>query len=65
MSELGLTEIKGDLIEANARASGDFRTIQVKLDPYDKHVYPIVVDLDCTYVVSHDTCKASRIRTTS
>lgn len=52
MSELAFADIKGSLIEIHDRIPGEFRTIQVKCDLHDEKVRPIVIELDCKYVVS-------------
>ncbi|KAL2277848.1 hypothetical protein FJTKL_15138 [Diaporthe vaccinii] len=52
-SELDFEEIKGNLIEVNNTAPGEFRTIQVKRDLGEKQARPIVIELDCKYVDFH------------
>ncbi|KAG6353490.1 hypothetical protein INS49_005671 [Diaporthe citri] len=52
-SELDFEEIKGNLIEVNATAPGEFRTIQVKRDLSEKQARQIVIELDCKYVDFH------------
>lgn len=37
----------------NNTAPGEFRTIQVKRDLSEKQARPIVIEMDCKYVVSH------------
>ncbi|KAK7697379.1 hypothetical protein SLS64_013570 [Diaporthe eres] len=52
-SELDFEGIKGDLIEVNDTAPGEFRTIQVKRDLSEQQARPIVIELDCKYVDFH------------
>lgn len=53
MSELGLEDTYGDLIEINNKSSGEFRTVQVKRNLNNALAYQIVVEVDCKYVVSN------------
>lgn len=53
MSELDLDDTYGDLIEINNKSSGEFRTVQVKRNLNHELAFPIVVELDCKYVVSN------------
>lgn len=54
MSEFDPQDTYGDLIELNNKSLGEFRTVQVKRNLNNVLAYPIVVELDCKYVVSND-----------